>query len=34
MAAATFRICNANQCLETVHGKLKELFINCDLQLA
>lgn len=34
MVAVMFRICNANQCLETAHGKLKEMFINCDLQLA
>lgn len=30
---AVFRICNTNQCLETetAHGKLQEVFINCDL---
>lgn len=32
MVAAMFRICNTNHCLETAHGKLKEVFINCDLQ--
>jgi len=34
MAAALFRICNTNQCLETAHGKLKGVFINWDLQQA